>query len=276
MYPILFEPFGFPISTFGVMMAVGFLVSAWIVSFRLREYEMDPEHSSTILIYAMIGGIVGSKLYFAIDEGLRTGAPFTELLFARAGITWFGGLIGGTLAVILGTRFHGLPTRLISSCVALAAPFGQACGRIGCFLVGDDYGHRSDLPWAVAFPKGAPPAPDPVHPTQLYEVIWLVAIGALLFRRRHTSPFLFGEYMALAGIGRFVVEFWRINPRVGGLSEAQWIGIALIVLGVAGWLYYRDKPELVPDSAKLVPAGGSGRPAARAGRKGAKGGRSKA
>ena len=88
MHPILFHFFGFPISTFGVMMAVGFLVSAWIVARRLGEYGLDPEFSSTILIYAMIGGVLGSKLYFAVDESLRSGHAFFELLLSRAGITY--------------------------------------------------------------------------------------------------------------------------------------------------------------------------------------------
>lgn len=157
MYPILFHIFGFPISTFGVMMAVGFLLSAWIVSRRLGEYGLDPELSSTILIYAMVGGVLGSKLYFAVDESLRSGHPFFTLLLSRAGITWYGGLMGGTLLVVLATRLHRIPTRVVASCVASAAPFGQACGRIGCFLVGDDYGRPSSLPWAIAFPQGAPP-----------------------------------------------------------------------------------------------------------------------
>jgi phosphatidylglycerol:prolipoprotein diacylglycerol transferase len=244
MYPVLFEPFGFPISTFGVMMAIGFLFSAWIVGKRLGEYGLDPELSSTILIYAMVGGVVGSKLYFAIDVGLRTGQPFSELLFSRAGITWYGGLIGGTLAVIAGTRIHHIPTRLVSSAVALAAPFGQAFGRVGCFLVGDDYGRATDLPWGLAFPKGAPPVFEPVHPTQLYEVVWLVAIGALLWRRRNKSPFLFGEYLVLAAIGRFLVEFLRVNDRMAlGLTEAQWIAVGLFAIGAGLWVYYRNDPE---------------------------------
>jgi phosphatidylglycerol:prolipoprotein diacylglycerol transferase len=244
VYPILFEIRGFAISTFGVMMAVGFLVSAWIVARRLREYGADPEQSSTILIYAMVGGVVGSKLYFAVDEWLRTGAPFLSLLLSRAGITWFGGLIGGTLAVVLATRIHGLSTRMISSCVATAAPFGQACGRIGCFLVGDDYGQPTDLPWGVAFPEGAPPTTVPVHPTQLYEVIWLLVLGAFLWRRRRSSSFLFGEYLIGAGIGRFAIEIWRVNTRVAhGLTEAQWIALGLVTLGALGCLYFRSRPE---------------------------------
>jgi phosphatidylglycerol:prolipoprotein diacylglycerol transferase len=244
MYPILFEFFGFPISTFGVMMAVGFLLSAWIVARRLAEYGLDPEFASTILIYAMIGGVAGSKLYFAIDESLRGGAPFFELLLSRAGITWYGGLIGGTLLVTLATRWHGLPTRVVASCVATAAPFGQACGRIGCFLVGDDYGRPTDLPWGIAFPEGAPPTLVPVHPTQLYEVAWLLLVGAVLWRRRRTSPFLFGEYLMAAAIGRFAIEFLRVNePLALGATQPQWIAIGLFGLGAFGWLYFRRRPE---------------------------------
>jgi phosphatidylglycerol:prolipoprotein diacylglycerol transferase len=253
MHPILFHFFGFPISTFGVMMAVGFLVSAWVVGRRLAEYGLDPELSSTILIYAMIGGVAGSKLYFAVDESLRTGAPFLELLLSRAGITWYGGLIGGTLLVTLATRWHQIPTRVVASCVANAAPFGQACGRIGCFLVGDDYGRVTSLPWGVAFPEGSPPAFDPVHPTQLYEVAWLLLIGAVLWRRRRTSPFLFGEYLMAAAVGRFAIEFLRVNqPLALGFTQPQWIAIGLFTLGACGWLYFRGRPE--PDALRAPAA----------------------
>jgi phosphatidylglycerol:prolipoprotein diacylglycerol transferase len=246
MYPILFHFFGFPISTFGVMMAVGFLVSAWIVAKRLREYGLDPELSSTILIYAMIGGVLGSKLYFAIDESIRGGHSFASLLLSRAGITWYGGLIGGTILVVVATRIHKIPTRVVASCVATAAPFGQACGRIGCFLVGDDYGRSTDRPWGVAFPEGAPPTAVPVHPTQLYEVAWLLVVGALLWKRRRASPFLFGEYLMCAAVGRFAIEFLRVNdPLAIGLTQPQWIAIGLFTLGASGWLFFRGRPEPV-------------------------------
>ena len=243
MYPILFEVFGYPISTFGLMMATGFIVAAWICGKRLAEYGQDPELSSTILIYAMIGGVLGSKLYFAIDQWALGTMPFSDAFFNRAGITWYGGLIGGTILVTLGTRIHGIPTRIVSNCVACAAPFGQALGRVGCFLVGDDYGIPSDLPWAVAFPQGAPPTTIPVHPTQLYEVLWLVPVGLLLWHRRKSSPFLFGEYLALNGFGRIFIEILRVNPKVAlGMTEPQWIGGLLIVAGGSGWLFFRSRP----------------------------------
>jgi phosphatidylglycerol:prolipoprotein diacylglycerol transferase len=248
MYPIVWEPFGFAISSFGVMLAIAFLVGTWITAVRMREEGLDPELATTILLYIMVGGVGGAKLYFAIDTSLRQGAPFLPLLLARDGITWYGGLIGGSLVGALGCRLHGVSVKAFADCVAVAGAVGQALGRVGCFLVGDDYGRPTDAAWGVAFPHGSPPTLETVHPTQLYEIAWLLPVAALLWRRRRRSPFLFGEYIALNGLGRVVIEHWRVNPRVAlGLTEPQWIGIGLVVLGMGGWLYYRGRP--VPASA---------------------------
>ncbi len=246
MFPELFRiPFlDFPVSSFGAMMAIAFLVGFWITSVRMEEEGLDPEAASTLLIFVMIGGVGGSKLYFAVDNWLRGVDTFSNLFFARAGITWYGGLIGGTLLGAIGARILKLPVVTVMNCAAVAGAVGQSLGRIGCFLVGDDYGEPSDLPWAVSFPKGAPPTLDRVHPTQIYEVIWLLPVAAVLWRRRKKSPFLFGEYMAANGLGRLVIEQWRINPKVAlGLTEPQWIGIGLIVLGASGWLYYASRSK---------------------------------
>ena len=244
MYPVLFEVFGFEISSFGVLLALAFLLGAWITGVRLREQGHDPEWATTVLIYVMLGGIGGSKLYFAMDVHLREGIPFLQLLFARDGITWYGGLVGGTAVGALGCWIHGIPIKRFADSVCIAGAVGQAVGRLGCFLVGDDYGRVTDVPWGVTFPEGAPPTLEPVHPTQIYEILWLLPVAALLWRRRDRSPFLFGEYIALNGLGRVVIEQWRVNPRVAlGLTEPQLIGIGLIVLGVTGWLYFRGRGE---------------------------------
>jgi phosphatidylglycerol:prolipoprotein diacylglycerol transferase len=246
MYPELFRvPFlDYSVSSFGAMMAIAFLTGFWITSKRMEEEGLDPEVASTLLIYVMIGGVGGSKLYFAIDNWMRGVGDFSSLLFARAGITWYGGLVGGTLLGAVGARIHKLPVVTVMNCTAVAGAVGQSLGRVGCFLVGDDYGAPSDLPWAVAFPQGAPPTLERVHPTQIYEILWLLPVAAVLWRRRKKSPFLFGEYIAANGLGRLVIEQWRINPEVAlGLTEPQWIGIGLIVLGVGGWLYYARRPR---------------------------------
>jgi len=244
MYPIVWEPFGFPISSFGVMLALAFLVGTWITAIRMREEGLDPDVATTILIYVMIGGIGGSKLYFAIDNSIRDGVPILPLLLARDGITWYGGLIGATLLGALGCRLHRVPVFTFMNCSAVAGAVGQAIGRVGCFLVGDDYGRPTDLPWAVAFPEGAPPTTERVHPTQLYEVLWLLPVAGFLWHRRRQSPFLFGEYLTLNGLGRLVIEGWRVNPELAlGLTQPQWIGIALITVGTVSWLYYRAHPR---------------------------------
>jgi phosphatidylglycerol:prolipoprotein diacylglycerol transferase len=225
------------------MMAIAFLVGSWITARRMEEEGLDPDLATTLLIWVMLGGIFGSKLYFAIDVSLREGRPFFDLLFARDGITWYGGLIGGTLIGAIGCRHVGVPIKQFADCVAVAVAVGQAIGRIGCFLVGDDYGRPTDVAWGVTFPNGIQPVYDPVHPTQLYEIAWLLPVAAFLWSRRKRSPFLFGEYLALNGLGRIVIENWRINEPVLGFTEPQWIGALLVVLGVSGWIYYDRHPE---------------------------------
>jgi phosphatidylglycerol---prolipoprotein diacylglyceryl transferase len=252
VYPVLFEIHGFPISSFGLMLAIAFLVGTWLTGLRMREEGLDPELATTMMIYAMIGGIGGSKLYFSIDTWLRSdGVSFWSLVFSREGITFYGGLLGGILAVSIAARAHRIPVVQFLNCACLGGASGQALGRIGCFLVGDDYGRVTSLPWGVAFPQGSPPTLDPVHPTQLYEFAWLVGVTGFLWWRRRRSPFLAGEYLVLASAGRFANEYLRTNPRVLlGLSEAQWIALGLAAIGAAGWLYFQRRgAELAPARA---------------------------
>ena len=242
MYPVLFKIGNFPISTFGLMMATAFLVGSWITARRMKEVGLDPDLATTLLVYVMLGGILGSKLYYAIDVSIRESRSFTSLFFARDGITWYGGLILGTVMGAIGARMHRVSVLQMMNCIAPAVAVGQAIGRVGCFLVGDDYGHATDLPWGVAFPQGAPPT-EPgvrVHPTQIYEILWLLPVAFVLWKRRDRSPFLFGEYLIANGLGRFAIETLRLNPKVlGGLTEPQIVGLALILGGSASWLYFR-------------------------------------
>lgn len=125
-----------------------------------------------------------------------------------------------------------------------ALAFGHLIGRIGCFLVGDDYGRPTDLPWGVAFPEGLPPTTVPVHPTQLYEALFLGVLGWLLIRwRREAVPdaVVLGRYLAGAGTFRFVIEFIRVNERVAfGLSVAHLVSIAVVIAGVGLVVVHRS------------------------------------
>jgi phosphatidylglycerol:prolipoprotein diacylglycerol transferase len=234
MYPELFTiPFlDWPVSSFGATLAVAFLVGYWIAIPRMSEEGLDPDDAANMLIWIMFGGVFGAKLYYAIDFSLRGEAEFWSSLFSRAGMVFYGGLIGGALAGYAGCRFYKIAAVPFANACAISLAIGQAIGRIGCLLVGDDYGRATDLPWGIAFPQGLPPVYYAVHPTQIYESAWLFLVTLFLWRRRKKSPSLMGEYLILNGIGRTVVEHWRLNARVAlDLSEAQWIGVGLVVFG---------------------------------------------
>jgi phosphatidylglycerol:prolipoprotein diacylglycerol transferase len=244
MYPILFRIGGFTVTSYGVMLVLAFVGAGVAVAHEFKRRGWDPASGQDVVLAAMLGGLVGSKLYWALsqwDVFLRD--PF-GLLLSRGGFTYYGGLVGGIVCVVLLLRWRRYPLGEAVNAVTPAVPVGYMLGRLGCFLVGDDYGHPTDLPWGIAFPAGSPPTTVPVHPTQLYEILLTLPIFLLLWRqvRRNPPPwFLLWEFLVLAGIERFIVEIWRLNERLAlGFTGAQWISLGLIVVGMVGmWLAAR-------------------------------------
>jgi phosphatidylglycerol:prolipoprotein diacylglycerol transferase len=182
----------------------------------------------------VLGGLVGAKLLWTVEFSGEE--PIANLLFSRGGLSWFGGLMGGVGTGLWMLHRRGVPLvpALASATPALAV--GHAIGRIGCCLVGDDYGRPSDLPWAVAFPEGRPPTVLRVHPTQLYEAAALAVIAWILLRWRRkqvADRVILARYFILAGTTRFAIEFIRVNLRVlGPLTLAQLISLSLVTVGV--------------------------------------------
>jgi phosphatidylglycerol:prolipoprotein diacylglycerol transferase len=151
-------------------------------------------------------------------------------------MSWFGGLLGGVGAGVWMLRRRRVPIIAGLAAASPALAIGHAIGRIGCFLVGDDYGRPTDLPWGVAFPKGLPPTDIPVHPTQLYEMALLLPIAWLLIRWRRggiADRVVLGRYLVLAGVVRFAIEFIRVNePVAGPLTLAHVISGAITIAGI--------------------------------------------
>jgi phosphatidylglycerol:prolipoprotein diacylglycerol transferase len=233
LYPILFRIGSFEITSFGVLVAIGALVGIWVFQRELKRSGL-PDAGVDAAIAGVLGGLIGAKLLWTLEH--VGDEPLTGLLLSRGGMSWFGGFVGG-----VGTGMWMLHRRGIRMMAGLAAAapalaIGHAIGRIGCFLVGDDYGRPSDLPWAVAFPEGLPPTDVRVHPTQLYEMILLIPVAWALIRWRRAGAsdrVVFGRYLVLAGAVRFAIEFIRVNePVAGPLTLAHLISGAITIAGM--------------------------------------------
>jgi len=237
VYPTLFDFFGISISSFGFMVGLAVVLGTYVGERMFVEANQSRDLPWSLAIVGFIAGAIGSKAWFIVER-LSRGDSWSQVLENRAGLTFYGGLIIGLLGLWAYAQYRKISFWVVLHLISVPLALAQCIGRIGCFFVGDDYGRPTDVPWAFAFPEGAPPVDVPVHPTMLYESAWLAVASLLLWSRRQRSSFLFGEYLMLAGAGRFVVEFWRINPAlIGSFSNAQLTAIGLFALGAALWLY---------------------------------------
>ena len=257
MHPVLFQIGPLTIYSLGVLWAAGAVCAVWVARSELKRYRFDPELASTMAIAAAAGGLGGARLLFILEEWTSFIRSPWDFIFAGAGFSWYGGFLGGAVAVTWVVRRYGIPWLKAADISAPAAALGYGIGRIGCFLAGDaTWGKVTDVPWAMAFPNaifgwvdpltGLPYPPGAkVHPTQLYELIQsLIVFGILWSVRKKGYPVgaLFWLYLILAGSMRFMVEFWRANPLVGlAMTEYQWISIVLAALGL--WEILRSRPQ---------------------------------
>lgn len=283
---IVHHPFAFSIGPveitgFGLAVLLAFVLSQIIAQRELarRGHLLEAEAIPELILAAVIGTIVGGKLYYAV----LTGDPST--LISREGLVFWGGFIGAVVAVLFTMRWRKLPILRIADVAGICIAAGYAVGRTGCWAVGDDYGRPWDSPLAVSFPEGIPPstalvmnrefgvpippgvAPDAVlavHPTQLYETAMGVAMFAILWRFRdheHAAGWLFGLYCVLAGVERFVVEIFRAKDDrffFDMFTMAQAIAILVFFVGaglmVGLWRTAPGRPGVHAENARPSPA----------------------
>jgi len=269
MYPIIFElPSWIPliggaaITSFGVFMLLSFLTGGYVTRAGLRRIDEDPEKAWDLVFMAVVGGIVGARLYYVLLNFPRFLQDPAGMLFARGGLVWYGGFLLATALVLWEVKRQHLPLAKTADAVAPALALAYAVGRLGCFFVGDDWGRPTGSWVGIAFPQGTPPTrvdiierdfgitvdPElierygqivPVHPTQLYEVALSTLIFFLLWRirgRGRPAGWLFMLWLSLAGTERFLVEFLRAKDdrMLAGLTVAQLISLAIVTVGVAG------------------------------------------
>lgn len=257
VHPLVIHIGRLAITGYGIMMMCAFLVAGWVFARRLEEAKLDGAIAWDSVVFAVIGGLAGAKLYYALL------VHEWAALFSRGGLVWYGGFGGGSVAVAGYAWWKKLPILRIGDLIAPALALGYAIGRVGCFLVGDDYGVPTSLPWAVAFPQGSPPttarvlrdafhvalppgaSPEQVlavHPTQLYEVALTLGIFVLLWRLRghaREAGWLFGLYLVLSGGARLFVEIFRAKDDrfFGPFTLAQVLSVTAVLVGA--WLVKR-------------------------------------
>ncbi len=240
MYPILGKIGPLTIYSFGVMMAIGFYLGT---TMAVREYERrggDGDRLWSVLLWTFLAGVASARV-LSIFNDIPGFFADPLVAFSGSGFVWYGGFLGGTVTAWFLTRRHKMAFSVVAECASLGLALGQAIGRLGCHVAGDgDWGVPTTLPWGLAYTNAIVGWPHPegvyVHPTPLYEFAAYMLVFAVLMKVRHRNPpvgTMFGIYLVGNAFFRFVVEFWRINPKwIFGLTQAQLIAVGLFVAGV--------------------------------------------
>ena len=276
MYPVIFNlPDWFPllggeaITSFGVFMLFAFLTGGYVIRAGMRRIGEDPDKPWDLVFMGVIGGIAGAKLYYILLNYERLTTDPGALILSRGGLVWYGGFLLATALVVWEIRRQKMPLPKMADIIAPALALAYAVGRMGCFLVGDDWGRPTDSWLGIAFPRGTPATsvinierlgiavdPEliekygqivPVHPTQLYEVGLSTLIFFFLWKIRgdaRASGWIFMLWLALAGAERFAVEFLRAKDDrfFGVLTLAQVISLAIVAAGVIGMTRVSREP----------------------------------
>jgi phosphatidylglycerol---prolipoprotein diacylglyceryl transferase len=250
---------GLSLKTFGLAFALAFLAVGALIARRFKELGKPVDWAYEITFAALLGGLVGSRLYFIVQNYDDVKGDLLGNLFSGAGLVWYGGAIGGALGVLAWGWWRGFfGLQLLDLCAAPLA-LGYAIGRIGCQISGDgDYGKAWGGPWAMAYPDGTVPTNQEVHPTPIYETLamGLLALFLWRWRDRFRPGILFALYLVFSGLERFLVEFIRRNNDVfAGLTAPQLESLALFAAGLVwlavarrrgGWQVPGGPPRMAP------------------------------
>jgi phosphatidylglycerol:prolipoprotein diacylglycerol transferase len=246
------------LQTFGIMFALGFISAGVLVGKRLVELGKPVDWAYEAIFSALAGGFIGARVYYMVQNWDQVNDDLFGRIFSGQGLVWYGGAIGGAIAVVLWARYRDFLSLALLDLCAPALAIGYAVGRIGCQLSGDgDYGVPSDLPWAMAYPDGTVPTTEEVHPTPVYETLAMGLVAWVLWRLRHRmqNGTLFALYLVLAGTERFLVEFIRRNDEViAGLTVPQLESLVMMIVGSVWLALAARRPQrqepATPDSQK--------------------------
>jgi len=262
MLPKLISIGSFYIPTYGVLVAIGFLVGLWVTQKCAQKIKLDPEKIANLAVYCALSGLLGAKIFMILFDWPQFAANPKEifsLATLQAAGVFQGGLILALIFAVIYMKRSGLPFLRTADAFAPGLTIGHAIGRIGCFAAGCCWGDHCERPWAVVYRNpdaqqfSEVPLGVPLHPAQLYEMLLLGLIFVYLWRRfskPHEAGRILAEYLILSSIARFAVEFYRFHaqalPFGGPFSITQWISIGLLLLGIGLWFRSRSRTVVEP------------------------------
>lgn len=252
MYPILFKIGPLTIYTYGVMVFLGVVIAYWLAVKEALRRGINKDIFSNIFFWSVVCGFLTARILYAIVEWRYFLNYPVEVLFGRSGFVFFGGIIGGTAAFSLLVKRYKISFLTIADIFALYLPLAHGIGRLGCFFYGCCYGKVTSSWIGLHFPQGSPAGivGAKVIPTQIISAFFLAVIFFILFfmnKKKSYGGRIAVCYLLLYGIFRFIIEFFRGDPRgfIGALSISQWIAIFGVLTGVYLWIRLRRSKKKV-------------------------------
>ena len=248
MHPDVFTWGLIHVRSYGLMLAVAFLVGTWIALKEARRLGLDEDRVITVILATLVFSVLGARAMYVlehIDEFRHEWGSVLALW--QGGLTLYGGMVGGTVAGLWTAKRVGLAPWSVADATAPSVALGNLFGRVGCFLNGCCYGRPTKLPWGVTYPRDSFPyaefGPVPIHPAQLYFAAAGLGMFAILWslRRRLTVPgHLFWTFIAMFALVRIPLDFTRaydpgsVVGHLGSLdvTESQLTSLALAMFGV--------------------------------------------
>ncbi|NIP39253.1 MAG: prolipoprotein diacylglyceryl transferase [Candidatus Dadabacteria bacterium] len=252
MYPTLIEIGSVSISSYSVMVTLAYLAAYILAGFEIKRRGLDDSIADWMLLAALFGGLGGAKILFLFQNATLTEFMNEPLRYLSSGLTFLGGLIGASVLIFLVALWKRISFWTLTDSSAPGLVLAYGIGRIGCLLVGDDYGTPTRVPWGMSFPNGSPPTTETVHPTQIYDTIIMSFVFISLWGiRKYNFPagWLFSLMLMILGIQRFFIEFIRSTTPsfIEGLSQAQVISVGIFILGALNLIrirFMQNKPAI--------------------------------
>ncbi len=253
MYPVLLQFGNFEIRSYGLIVALSFFIGLWLSTKEAKRKGLDPGRIQDFALYALLGGIIGARVYFVIfsNPAYFSQNPWQIVAVWHGGIGIIGALLGGFVTAVWYCRRKKLSFWRFADTLAPGIALGQTVGVLACLLNGDSYGKPTALPWAITYtdPRSLALLNVPLHPIEIYEIVNYLLVFLLVWKTRgnyRTDGFAFLTYLAGYGVARFSVEFFRANPAIfaWGIPAAQVFGVALILASLACFYLFGRKSTL--------------------------------